>query len=309
MRITKIRLASRLILLVALLMGARAAAAQTPAARAAESASAPSFEPLERWKSAVLAGDKAALKAFYVSDPRSFAQTPAGKNTDPASEEPQFWGALPSMGLTALTPKILEQATPQPGMVSLVLRIEMVFQTKGETHESLVSAAQVWVGQGHDWRIFVTQRSDLAPMPAFRLPQPNVPNTHLYPEPGEAKKELDAALAISKVDHRRVLAIFGANWCYDCHVLDAALRSKDLSTLVVNNYHVVHINIGDGDSNADLAERFQVPLNKGVPSLAVLDSDGHLITSQKNGEFESAAKIGMDDVKNFLNRWKPTPVK
>ena len=217
------------------------------------------------------------------------------------------------MGLTALVPKILEQAAPQPGMVSLVLRIEMTFQSKGqskgETHQSLVSAAQVWVGQGQDWHIVVTQRSDLAPMPTFRLPQPNVPNTHLYPEPGEAKKELADALAISKVDHRRILAIFGANWCYDCHVLDAALRSKDLSSLVVNNYHVVHINIGDGDSNADLAERFQVPLNKGVPSLAVLDSDGHLVTSQKNGEFESAAKIGMDDVKNFLNRWKPVPGK
>jgi thioredoxin 1 len=307
MRITTNRLASRLLLFAALLAEPCAALAQTT--RTSESASAPAFQPLERWKSAVLAGDKAALKAFYISDPRSFVQTPAGKNVDPANEEPQFWSALPAMGLTALTPKILEQASPQPGMVSLVLRVELVFKSKGGTHESLVSAAQVWVADGPNWRIFVTQRSDVEAMPAFRLPQPNVPNTHLYPEPEEAKKELDAALAISKVDHRRVLAIFGANWCYDCHVLDAALRSKDLSALVVNNYHVVHINIGDGDSNADLARRFQVPLNKGVPSLAVLDSDGNLITSQKNGEFESAAKIGMDDVKNFLNRWKPAPVK
>jgi len=29
-----------------------------------------------------------------------------------------------------------------------------------------------------------------------------------------------------------------------------------------------------------------------------------LITSQKNGEFESAAKIGMEDVSGFLKLWK-----
>ena len=102
-----------------------------------------------------------------------------------------------------------------------------------------------------------------------------------------------------------MLVIFGANWCYDCHVLDATLRSKDVAPLVDANYHVVHINIGDGDSNSDLADRFEVPLKKGIPSLAVLDGNGKLITSQKQGEFESAAKIGMSDVLGFLNRWKP----
>jgi hypothetical protein len=52
-----------------------------------------------------------------------------------------------------------------------------------------------------------------------------------------------------------------------------------------------------------------VPLDKGIPSLAVLDGDGRLITSQKQGEFESAAKIGMQDVTGFLDRWKPAPEK
>ena len=38
---------------------------------------------------------------------------------------------------------------------------------------------------------------------------------------------------------------------------------------------------------------------------AVLDGDGRVVTSLKNGEFESAAKIGMSDVTGFLERWKP----
>jgi hypothetical protein len=55
-----------------------------------------------------------------------------------------------------------------------------------------------------------------------------------------------------------------------------------------------------------VADRFQVPLNKGIPSLAVIDGSGKLITSQKQGEFESAAKIGIEDISAFLNHWNPS---
>jgi hypothetical protein len=65
-------------------------------------------------------------------------------------------------------------------------------------------------------------------------------------------------------------------------VLDTALHSKELVPLVTTNYHLVHISIGDdGKSNSDLAARFQVPLQMGIPSLAVLDDHERLITSQK----------------------------
>jgi thioredoxin 1 len=263
------------------------------------------FAPLDRWKAAVLRGDKAAIKAFYVSDPRAFAQTPQGKITDAGSEEADFWSRLAPAGLSQIVPKILEQSSPQPGVTSLVLRIELKFQSTGAPRQSVVSAAQLWVGQDDDWHIFVTQRSDAEPLPVMRLPQPDVPNAHLYPEAQEAHKDFEAALAAARVDHKRVLVVFGANWCYDCHVLDTAMRGDELASLVVDSYHVVHINIADGKSNSDLADRFQVPLNKGIPSLAVVDSSGDLVTSQKQGEFESAAKIGIEDVRQFLDHWKP----
>ena len=264
------------------------------------------FAPLGRWQAAVLAGDGPAIKAFYVVDPRAFAQTPQGKIADAATEESDFWSHLASNGLTEITPKILDQNLSQPGVTSLVMRIELKFQSKGESHQLVVSAAQVWVGEGDNWYIFVTQRGDPQPLPAMRLPEPKTPNTHLYPETDEAHKDLDAALAAAQTDHKRVLVIFGANWCYDCHVLDTALHAEPLSSIVAANYHVVHINIGeDGKDNTDLADMFQIPLDKGVPSLAVIDGSGQLITSQKQGEFESAEKIGTEDVKAFLERWRP----
>ncbi|HEY1205054.1 MAG: thioredoxin family protein [Bryobacteraceae bacterium] len=267
------------------------------------------FEPLERWKAAVLAGDEAGLRALYISGSGAFAQTPAGRSDDPAAEESAFWCKLAAQGLVGINPKILQRQSTAEDTVRLVLRIEIAFRPGSPLEKALVVARQVWVRRGGEWRVLVTGRGELEPLPVIRLPQPAVPNTSLYPDPGEAQAELKAALAAARADHKRVLVIFGANWCYDCHVLDTTLRSREVAPLVAANYHVLHINVGDEDRNTDLAERFQVPLKKGIPGLAVLDGDGRVVTSLKDGEFESAAKIGMSDVTGFLERWKPGPSK
>jgi hypothetical protein len=99
--------------------------------------------------------------------------------------------------------------------------------------------------------------------------------------------------------------VFGGNWCYDCHVLDTTFHSRQIAPLVDENYHVVHVNVGDYDKNLDLTKKYEIPLEKGVPSLAILDSDGKLVVSQKKGEFESTTRIGPEDVVDFLKKWKP----
>ena len=101
-----------------------------------------------------------------------------------------------------------------------------------------------------------------------------------------------------------MILVFGANWCYDCHVLDFALHNSDAAPVAEKNFIVVHVDIGEGKLNADLASEYKVPLDKGVPALAVLDSDGKLLYSQKNGEFEAARSMDPDDLIAFLNKWK-----
>ena len=99
--------------------------------------------------------------------------------------------------------------------------------------------------------------------------------------------------------------MFGANWCYDCHVLDTTFHSPAFAPLVDANYVVVHISIGDeGKDNHDLAACLGVSLDHGVPSLAVLDPDGKIVVAQKSGEFESTVKIGPAEVRAFLEKWR-----
>ena len=271
-----------------------------PAGLLAQSA----FTPLDQWAAAVESGKADAIAVFYSTNPAAEARLPSGVSQDPA-EEPHFWAALAAKGISNLDPKILEIDRSQPGMVLLVLRIEYVQKTDMGGQAYVIGASQAWLQEGNVWRIAGTQRSDPHVNPPRRLPEPAKPNTSLYAPPEEARSEIDAALAEAAKDHKRVILVFGANWCYDCHVLDATFHSKDIAPLVEANYHVVHVNVGEEDKNLDLVAKYGVPLNKGIPALAVLDPDGKVVYTQKQGEFEDSVKIGPADVIAFLEKWRP----
>src|ERR1700743_2627222 len=99
----------------------------------------------------------------------------------------------------------------------------------------------------------------------------------IYPAPERAQAELTAALARAAAAHQRVIIDFGGNWCSDCHVLDSYFHDAVNGALLEAGFILVHVNIGRRDQNLDIAARYQIPLDKGVPALAVLDANGKLL--------------------------------
>ena len=128
----------------------------------------------------------------------------------------------------------------------------------------------------------------------------------IYPDPGQAKTDLANALKRAAATHKRVLIDFGGNWCGDCQVLDIYFHNPENRPILDANYVLVHINIGHMDENVDIAQRYGVPLEKGVPALAVLSDKGKLLYSQKSGEFEAMRRLQANSVTSFLVQWKPT---
>jgi len=129
--------------------------------------------------------------------------------------------------------------------------------------------------------------------------------TDIYPAPKQARADLGAALAEAAATHRRVILDFGGNWCPDCHVLDTYLHDAANGPLLTAGFVLVHVNIGRLNENLDIAKRYRIPLQKGVPALAVLESDGALMFSQTAGEFEAMRGLQSGAVTEFLTRWKP----
>ncbi len=127
----------------------------------------------------------------------------------------------------------------------------------------------------------------------------------IYPDPAQAKVDLSSALKAAAQTHRRILLDFGGNWCGDCQVLDIYFHNPDNRAILESNFILVHVNVGQYDANLDLAEKYSIPLKRGVPAIAVLSETGKLLYSQKSGEFEAMRKVDPAAVTRFLTQWKP----
>jgi thioredoxin 1 len=132
----------------------------------------------------------------------------------------------------------------------------------------------------------------------------NSASREIYPDPGQARTDLAAALKTAAVTHKRVLIDFGGNWCGDCQVLEIYFHDPANRSLLEQNYVLVPVNVGRYDENLDLAAKYGIPLARGVPALAVLDASGQLVYSQHNAEFESMGKVDPASVTAFLLQWK-----
>ncbi len=263
-------------------------------AQSAASGSLASFPPLEQWKSAVMAGDGASLKAFYSTDPAAQVQANGVRTTVDA--DISFWLGLKARTIQLETVAVLER----PKGTSVVFKAAVQLPD-GQTLN--ITDGQMWRKQGEQWRVISVERAD-----APQLKQPSDMNKNIYPADADAHEEIKEAEARAASEHKRVLLIFGANWCYDCHVLDLAFQRPDLAPVLAAGYEVVHVDLGpDERKNADVVKQFDVPLNKGIPVLAVIEGDGRLLMSQKNGEFEDARSLAPQALLEFLNKWKPEP--
>lgn len=127
----------------------------------------------------------------------------------------------------------------------------------------------------------------------------------IYPDPSQAGADLAAALKTATATHKRVLIDFGGNWCGDCQVLDIYFHNAQNLPILESNFVLIHVNVGHLDENLAIARRYDVPLEKGVPALAVLSDRGKLLYSQRTGEFEAMRRMAPSSVTQFLVQWKP----
>jgi len=130
-------------------------------------------------------------------------------------------------------------------------------------------------------------------------------NRVIYSDTADPHADIAAAIKTATAQHKHIILDFGGNWCGDCQVLDIYFHQQPNQSLLENNFVVVHVDIGHMDKNTDVAQKYEVPLKRGVPALAVLDQHGRLLYSQKNGEFEAMRRMDPASVTEFLNQWKP----
>jgi thiol:disulfide interchange protein len=165
---------------------------------------------------------------------------------------------------------------------------------------SLILAMLIWAaGSSHPTAAQQSRVPDNQPLESVSV------KTEIYSANADANQEIQEALKRAVSEKKRVLLVFGANWCYDCHVLDRALHEGAAGQIVAQHFLIVHVDIGEGEKNGELLKTYRIPLERGVPAVAVLGNDGKLLFSSGNGEFEAARSMLKKDLVGFLNHWSP----
>lgn len=257
------------------------------------------FEPAKQWQSALNSGDATALKKLYSTNPPAKFMGPDGKPAADIAPETDFWQSQMKSGWKDVQLGTVAERD-QEDMHIVSLQLSMKVSTPNGSRTRYIMEQQGWQKQGDQYRIVLATHSEVLKLrPALRA------NPTLYNPDADAKTEIKEAVERAAKRNQRVMLMFGGNWCYDCHVLDQEFHEPDVAPLI-EKFQVVHVDIGeDGKKNNDIAAQYKVPLDKGVPGLAILGSDGKLLYSQQNGEWESARSLDPDDVIAFLNKWKP----
>ena len=124
------------------------------------------------------------------------------------------------------------------------------------------------------------------------------------PRPYDEKANARAAIAAALADNpgrKRILLTFGANWCSDSRALEANYRSAELSPLLEREFKVVHIDVGVMHRNLDLVEEYGNPIDKGIPSVVLLDADGKSLFVN-HGALSNAALMKPSAVQRYFER-------
>jgi thioredoxin 1 len=261
------------------------------------SAAAPDFPAVNDWKNALLSGNATDFRSLYSTKPPArFAE---GNNpAQDISKEIDFWQQIKQSGAQDLQ-VTLTNSENQQGLQIVGFNASYRIRTPAGPRTRYVSEKQAWMQQGITWRVVIATHSGI-----LKMPQPTNLNTVLYPKNVDAKAEIREAVARAAREHKRVILVFGADWCFDCKVLEFALHHSDAAT-EAQHFVIVHIDIGEGELNKELVAKYGIPEKHGVPALAILDSTGKILFSDVNREFQSARSMDPEDLITFLNKWKP----
>lgn len=134
---------------------------------------------------------------------------------------------------------------------------------------------------------------------AFSLAQaaPDLP----YDESADAPAALQQALRQAQAEHKKVLVIFGANWCKDCLELAKSLQGQS-AALIAAKFVLVKVDVGQFDKNQALVLAYGNPTKKGIPAAVLLQPDNSVLYASKGGELSNARRMSEQGVYDFFSQ-------
>lgn len=130
----------------------------------------------------------------------------------------------------------------------------------------------------------------------------------IYDAKADARAQVEAAQARAKGQDKRVLLMFGGDWCGWCHKLHGLFQEdREVRKLIYNEYELVMIDTEAPNAQGYLKTASEGQSGVGYPFLAVLDADGKLLVGQQTDVLEEGDHHDPAKVKAFLEKWRVPP--
>lgn len=138
-----------------------------------------------------------------------------------------------------------------------------------------------------------------------------VKRASIYDKTADARAQVAKAVERAKHDDKRILLMFGGDWCGWCHKLHGLFNSdRDIARILANEYLLVTVDL-EAPNAAGLLETCKAALSQdelkkgvGYPFLAVLDAHGKVVTAQRTDPLEEGDHHNPEKVAGFLTRWQ-----
>ena len=115
---------------------------------------------------------------------------------------------------------------------------------------------------------------------------------------------VDAALAEALAEDKRLLLVFGANWCHDSRGLAGHFEDPELAATLAGHYVTRYIDVGWRDHNQDVIRRFGVAALYATPMVMIIDpSDETLLNRDEREAWGSAASTPVEQARAYFLRW------
>lgn len=135
------------------------------------------------------------------------------------------------------------------------------------------------------------------------------PQASPFGDAAAAHDAVDAALERARNLDKRLILVFGANWCHDSRSLSGWFTQPRFAEMLAAKYEIAYVNVcepqvGNG-CNIDIARRFGVKKIKGTPTVLVLSPQGRLLNRKSAPQWRDAASRNADDIYAYFDQFPP----
>jgi thioredoxin-related protein len=149
----------------------------------------------------------------------------------------------------------------------------------------------------------------LLAMPLLAAPEYPQMGPDTYDTKANGEKLIGDAIGQAKHEHKRVLVLFGANWCPWCRRLHRALTfDQTVADSIRRSCVLVYVDANtrnDRKRNASVIEKYGNPLQYGLPVFVVLDPDGTRLTTRETQTLAGATdSLVAEKLLSYLAEWR-----